>query len=58
MLVSHADNSQHARSDVGVPPSEAPTNSPYIFESILMPSIGKDVRNFVRKLQSLLRLKR
>lgn len=58
MLMSNADNSQQARSEIGGPSSEAPTEGPYIFESLLMPSIGKDLRNFAHKLQSLLHWKR
>jgi|HubBroStandDraft_6_1064221.scaffolds.fasta_scaffold1241916_2 hypothetical protein len=58
MVVSHADNSQPVRSELHAPSSEAPTNGPYIFESLLMPSISKDIRNFVHRLQSLLHFKR
>ncbi len=54
-----SDNPQPTRSGTGAPPPGGePTSNPYIFESVLMPSISKDVRNFVAKLRSLLHLKR
>jgi hypothetical protein len=59
MSRSDSDISQPSRAAAEAPSSrEEQANGPYIFESLIMPSIGKDIRNFVAKLRSLLHLNR